>query len=386
MARHGFDFMDFESRFTGEERAVRDSVRRFIDEAKTCFKDHYERGTFPSELVEPLAELGVLGATIKGYGCRGSSYVAYGLMNQEIERGDSGLRSFASVQSSLVMYPIHAFGSEQQRKQWLPRLARGEAIGCFGLAEPDHGSDPGGLAASAVRDGGDFILNGTKMWITNGTIADVAIIWAKLDGRIHGFLVERGTPGFEAKPIQYKLSLRASDTARLVLNDCRIPGANLLPATGGLKHPLMCLNQARYGIAWGALGAATACLEEVLGYTQDRLQFRKPLASFQITQSKLADVATEIVLGQLLCLQLGRLKDEGKATAAQVSMAKRNNVHKALAIARTCRGMLGANGISGEYQTMRHMCNLETVETYEGTYEVHTLIIGRELTGFDAFV
>jgi glutaryl-CoA dehydrogenase len=283
------------------------------------------------------------------------------------------------------MYPIHAFGSDEQKDRWLPRLAKGEAIGCFGLAEPDYGSDPGGLMTTADRDGTGYILNGTKLWITNGTIADVAVIWAKLDGKIHGFLVEKGTPGFEAKPIPYKLSLRASDTGELLFKDCRIPGDSLLPATGGLKHPLMCLNQARYGIAWGAMGAAMSCLEEVLGYSRDRLQFKRPLASFQITQNKLADMATEIVLGQLLCLHLGRLKDSGKSTFAQVSMAKRNNVHKALEIARTGRAMLGANGISGKYQTMRHMCNLETVETYEGTYDIHTLIIGRELTGLDAF-
>ena len=385
MELSNFDYINIDSQLSGEERAIQDSVRRFIDEVKPCFKDHYERGTFPAELVKPLGELGVLGATLTGYGCPGLNYVAYGLMNQEIERGDSGLRSFASVQSSLVMYPIHTFGSDAQKDRWLPRLARGEAIGCFGLAEPDFGSDPGGLTTTATRDGDGYILNGTKMWITNGTIADIAVIWAKLDGKIHGFLVEKGIPGFEARAIPYKLSLRASDTGELMLSDCRIPGDSLLPATGGLKYPLMCLNQARYGIAWGALGVAMSCLEEVLGYTKDRLQFKRPLASFQITQNKLADMATEIVLGQLLCLHLGRLKDEGKSTFAQVSMAKRNNVHKALEIARTGRAMLGANGISGKYQTMRHMCNLETVETYEGTYDIHTLIIGRELTGLDAF-
>jgi glutaryl-CoA dehydrogenase len=283
------------------------------------------------------------------------------------------------------MYPIHAFGDDAQRDKWLPRLARAESLGCFGLTEPDYGSNPGGLAATAVKDGKEYVLNGAKMWITNGSLADVAIVWAKVDGEIHGFIVERDTRGFEAREMKHKMSLRASDTSELVLSDCRVPKENLLPGSRGLRKPLMCLSQARYGIAWGAMGAAMACLHEAIEYSKDRIQFDKPIASFQLTQRKLADMATEITLGQLLVLQLGRLKDAGKEDFSQISMAKRNNVHKALEIARLARSILGANGISGEYHSMRHMCNLESVETYEGTYEIHTLIVGHALTGIGAY-
>ncbi|NIM19052.1 MAG: acyl-CoA dehydrogenase [Candidatus Latescibacteria bacterium] len=382
----GFDYMHVDTLLTEEELLVRSTVRRFVEEeVLPLIKDNYERGTFPEDLIKPMAELGIFGATIQGYGCAGENNVVYGLMMQELERADSGIRSFASVQSCLVMYPIHAFGSDEQKNRWLPRLASAESIGCYGLTEPDYGSDPGGIITTAVRDGDDYVLNGAKMWITNGSLADVAIVWAKSDGIVHGFIVEKDRAGFEARKIPYKLSLRASDTSELIFSDCRIPKDNLLPGTGGLKHPLMCLNQARYGIAWGAMGAAMACFHGALEYSKERIQFNKPIASFQITQKKLADMATEIALGQLLNVQLGRLKDQRKLSFAQVSMAKRNNVRKALEIARTARGILGANGISGEYPVIRHMCNLESVDTYEGTYDVHTLIVGRELTGIDAF-
>ena len=382
----GFDFLGIEDHFSDEEKLVRDAVRTFVErEVVPIIGEHYERGTFPMELIRPLAELGVFGATIKGYGCAGINNVAYGLAMQELERGDSGFRSFASVQSSLVMYPIHAFGNDAQRDKWLPRLASAESLGCFGLTEPDFGSNPGGLATTAVKDGNDYVLNGAKMWITNGSLADVAVVWAKVDGEIHGFIVEKGTRGFEAREMKRKMSLRASDTSELILSDCRIPKDNLLPGSRGLRKPLMCLSQARYGIAWGAMGAAMACLHEAIEYSKDRIQFDKPIASFQLTQRKLADMATEITLGQLLVLQLGRLKDAGKEDFRQISMAKRNNVHKALEIARLARSILGANGISGEYHSMRHMCNLESVETYEGTYEIHTLIVGHALTGIDAY-
>jgi glutaryl-CoA dehydrogenase len=382
----GLDFMGMDARLSEDERLVRDTVRSFVEEqALPKFMDHYEAGTFPSELLPPLGELGVFGATIEGYGCAGVNNVAYGLMMQELERGDSGLRSFASVQSGLVMYPIHAYGSDEQKDKWLPALAKGEVVGCFGLTEPDYGSNPSGMITTAVTDGGEYVLKGAKMWITNGTMADVSVVWAKLDGVVRGFLVERDRPGFEARAIPHKLSMRASDTAELILDECRIPAANLLPGTSGLKHALSCLDQARYGIAWGAVGAAQACFHEALEYSKDRIQFDQPIGGFQLTQKKLADMATEISLAQLLCLQLGRLKDDGALDFSQVSMAKRNNVRKALEIARTARTILGANGISGEYQCMRHMVNLESVDTYEGTYEIHTLVVGHRLTGLAAY-
>jgi len=382
----GFDYILLDARLSDDEKMVRDTVRSFVEEmALPRFMEHYEKGTFPSELVKPLAQLGVFGATIHGYECAGLNNVAYGLMMQELERCDSGLRSFASVQSALVMFPIHAFGTEEQKSKWLPKLAKGEVIGCFGLTEADFGSNPGGMLTTAVADGKDYVLNGSKMWITNGVTSNVAVVWAKLDGEVTGFIVERERKGFDARPVKYKLSMRASDTAELVLDGVCIPKENRLPGAVGLKTALMCLNQARYGIAWGVLGAAMACLHEALEYSKDRIMFSRPIAGFQLTQKKLADMATEISLAQLLCLQLGRLKDEGKLKFSQVSMAKRNNVRKALEIARTARSILGANGISGEYQSMRHMCNLETVDTYEGTYEIHTLIIGNELTGIPAY-
>jgi glutaryl-CoA dehydrogenase len=381
----GADFYDLGSELSGEARMIRDSVRTFVDrEFLPIVRDHYRAGTFPMHLFPMLGELGLLGANLTGYELPGIDNISYGLVMQELERGDSGLRSAASVQGALVMYPIHAFGSEVQKDRWLRPLAAGTAIGCFGLTEPDHGSDPGSMATKAVKDGNEYVLNGTKMWITNGSVADLAVVWAKLDGVIRGFLVERGTPGFTAPEITSKLSLRASVTSELVLDDVRVPVDNLLPGITGLKGPLMCLTQARYGIAWGALGAAMACFEEALSYTKERRMFGRPVASFQLTQAKLADMLTGITAGQLIALQLGRLKDAARLRPQQVSLAKRHNVRMALEVARTCRGMLGANGISDEYQAMRHMCNLESVDTYEGTYEVHTLVLGKDLTGVDA--
>jgi glutaryl-CoA dehydrogenase len=382
----GFDFVLVDERLSDDEKMVRDSVRSFIeDKAMPTFMEHYENGTFPQELIQPLAELGVFGANIHGYECAGLNNVAYGLMMQELERGDSGLRSFASVQSGLVMYPIYAFGDEEQKSKWLPALARGKVIGCFGLTEADFGSNPGGMITTARLDGNEYVLNGSKMWITNGVTSGVSVVWAKLDGEVNGFIVERERKGFDAKPVKYKLSMRASDTAELVLDGVRIPKSNRLSGAKGLKAALMCLTQARYGIAWGALGSGMACLHEAIEYSKDRIMFKKPIAGYQLTQKKLADMATELTLAQLLCVQLGRLKDEDRLTPAMVSMAKRNNVRKALEIARTARTILGANGISGEYQSMRHSCNLESVDTYEGTYEIHTLVIGDELTGIPAY-
>jgi len=382
----GFDYILIDGRLSDDEKMVRDSIRSFIEEeALPKFMEHYEKGTFPSELVKPLAELGVFGSTIHGYECAGLNNVAYGLIMQELERCDSGLRSFASVQSGLVMYPIYAFGDDEQKNKWLPALAKGKAIGCFGLTEADFGSNPGGMRTTARLDGNEYVLHGSKMWITNGVQSNVAIVWAKLDGEVNGFIVERERKGFDAKAVKYKLSMRASDTAELVLDDVRIPKANRLPKADSLKAALMCLTQARYGIAWGVLGSAMACMHEALEYSKDRIMFSKPIAGYQLTQKKLADMATELTLAQLLCIQIGRLKDENKLKPAHVSMAKRNNVRKALEIARTARTILGANGISGEYQSMRHMCNLETVDTYEGTYEIHTLVIGDELTGIPAY-
>lgn len=346
---------------------------------------HNREATFPQQLIPRLGNLGVLGANLHGYDCAGLNNVAYGLIMQELERGDSGLRSFASVQGALVMYPIYTFGSPEQKDRWLPRLARGEKVGCFGLTEPNFGSDPGGMITKAVREGGGYLLNGTKTWITNGSIADVAVVWAKTDEGVRGFLVEKGTPGFSTSNIEGKFSMRASVTSQLVFDDCQIPQENLLPGTRGLKSPLMCLSQARYGIAWGAIGAAMACYVTALQYARDRVQFGKPLASFQLVQEKLVDMLTEISQAQLLCLHLGRLKDQGTVQPSQISLAKRNNVKAALEIARTARDILGANGICDDYPIIRHMCNLETVNTYEGTYDIHTLIIGQEITGISAF-
>ena len=379
------DYYDVESDLSSEERMMRDTVRRFVtNEFLPVVGEHFRAGTFPLACIPQLGNLGLLGANLSGFGLPGINNVAYGLVMQELERGDSGLRSFVSVQSALVMFPIFTFGSETQKRRWLPLLGAGKAVGCFGLSEADHGSDPEGMTTKAVRDGDGFLLNGSKMWITNGSIADVALVWAKLDGVIRGFLVEKGAAGFSARDIKSKLSMRASITSELILEDVRVAHESLLPKGEGLLAPLQCLTQARYGIAWGAMGAAMACFEEALAYTRERKQFGRPIASFQLTQAKLADMVTEITKGQLLCLKLGRLKDAGAIRHTQVSLAKRNNVRMALEIARTARGMLGANGISDEYPVMRHLCNLESVDTYEGTYEIHTLILGKDLTGFDA--
>jgi glutaryl-CoA dehydrogenase len=337
-------------------------------------------------LVPQLGELGVFGATLKGYGCAGLNHVAYGLIMQELERGDSGLRSFASVQSGLVMYPIHRYGSEAQKTRWLPALQSGAAIGCFGLTEPDHGSDPGSMKTRAARKGDAYVLNGTKLWITNGSVADVALVWAKGDdGEIGGYLVERGMPGFATLDIPGKFSMRASITSELSFQDCRIPVENRLPGVSGLKGPLACLTQARYGIAWGAVGAAMACYDWALQYAQTRIQFERPIGSFQLVQQKLVWMVTEITKAQLLCLQLGRLKDGPGMRPQQVSMAKMNNVAMALETARMARDILGAAGIVDEHPIIRHLLNLETVSTYEGTHDIHTLIIGRDITGLDAF-
>ena len=382
----GVDFYHIEGLFSEEERMIRDTVRKFVDDKiLPIIEKHNREATFPTHLIPEMGELGLLGANLQGYGCAGVNDVAYGLIMQELERGDSGIRSFSTVQGSLAMFPIYSFGSADQKEQWLPRMAKGEVVGCFGLTEPDFGSNPGGMRTTAVKDGDHYILNGAKMWITNGSIADLAVVWAKLNGQIQGFLVEKGTEGFKARAVEGKFSFRASDTAELVLDDCKIPQVNLLPGTKGLGSPLKCLNQARYGIAWGAVGAAMACYDEALEYARNRIQFDKPIASFQLVQEKLTYMITEITKAQLLCLQLGRLKEEGKVTPAQISLAKRNNASQALEIARMARDILAANGIVDEYQVGRHMCNLETVKTYEGTHDIHTLIIGEDITGISAF-
>ena len=387
MSFKGVDFYRMDDLLSDEETLARDSVRRFVDEQVVPIIDkHFEDSSFPTALIPQMAGMGLLGGNLpEEYGCAGMNNVAYGLVMQELERGDSGIRSFVSVQGALVMYPIHAFGSEVQKKKWLPLLARGEKIGCFGLTEPDHGSDPGAMETRAVRKGKGFVLNGTKRWITNGTIADVAIVWAKLDGEVRGFIVETGIRGFQAPEIKNKLSLRASVTSDLNLDDVEVPEENLLPGTMGLKSPLMCLNQARYGIAWGALGAAMACYEWAVDYTKQRTQFGKPVASFQLVQEKLADMLTEITKGQLLAWRLGRLKDAGTLHFTQTSLAKRNNVRIALEIARKARDLMGASGITLEYPVFRHMCNLESVYTYEGTDHIHTLILGEQITGIPAY-
>jgi glutaryl-CoA dehydrogenase len=386
MPFRGVDYYAIDELLSDEERMTRDTVRAFVDEkVLPRIAKHFREGTFPTELIPEVARLGLLGMTIQGYGCAGMEPVSYGLVCQELERGDSGFRSFISVQSSLAMWPISAYGSEEQRQRWLPAMARGEKIGCFGLTEPDFGSNPGGMLTTAVRKGDRWLLNGRKMWITNGTVSHVSVVWARAEEGILGFLVESDTPGFSAPEQKHKFSLRASITSELVLEDVLVPDACRFPNVKGLKGPLNCLTQARSGIAWGALGAAEACFDEALSYSKERIVFDKPLAGFQIPQKKLADMATQITLGQLLALRLGRLKDEKKATPAHVSMAKRNNVAIALDVARTCRDMLGANGISLEYQVGRHLCNLESVITYEGTHDIHTLAIGQELTGIQAF-
>ena len=381
------DFYAVDALLSEEERMVRDTARAFVsDRVLPVIEKHFREGTFPAHLVPEMAGMGLLGANLQGYGCAGLNSVAYGLIMQELERGDSGLRSFVSVQGALCMYPILAFGSDEQKHRWLPPMARGEAIGCFGLTEPDAGSDPAALRTRAARKGDGWVLNGAKSWITNGSIADVSVVWAKDDGGvIRGFLVERGAPGLSARDHQGKFSLRASVTSELVLQDCRIPASGLLPGTAGLKSPLQCLNQARYGIAWGGIGSAQAVFDEALSYARGRVAFGKPIAAFQLQQEKFAWMASEITKAQLLALRLGRLKDEGKATPAQISMGKRNNVWLARECARLAREILGANGIMDEYQVGRHFCNIEAVYTYEGTHDIHTLILGEALTGLAAY-
>ena len=387
------DFFNIDSQLSEDERAVRDSVRRFVDErVLPIIGKCYVEGRFPKELVPEMAELGVFGANLpEEYGCAGLNNVAYGLIMQELERGDSGVRSFASVQGALAMYPIFAFGSEEQRRNWLPKMARGEVIGCFGLTEPDFGSNPAGMISMAHEQAdGTWLLNGGKMWITNGSTAQIAIVWAKTNGdkserSIRGFIAPTNSKGFKARDQKGKLSLRASDTSELVFEDVHLPNDALLPKSGSLKSPLMCLTQARYGISWGAIGAAIACFEEAVSYSKNRVMFDRPIGSFQLQQERMADMLTEITKAQLVSLHLGRLKDAGTYTPQQVSLAKRNNVNMATDVAREARRLLGAVGILAEYSAMRHMANLESVYTYEGTHDVHTLVLGQALTGMSAF-
>jgi glutaryl-CoA dehydrogenase len=387
------DFFNIDSQLADDEKAVRDSVRRFVDDkVLPIIGNAYVDGRFPKELIPEMAELGVLGANLpEEYGCAGLNNVAYGLIMQELERGDSGIRSFASVQGALAMYPIYAFGSEEQKKKWLPKMAAGEVIGCFGLTEPDYGSNPSGMITMAKEQkDGSWILNGAKMWITNGSQAHIAVVWAKTNGdasdkSIRGFIVPTDTKGFRAKDQKGKLSLRASDTSELVFDEVRLPADAILPKSGGLKSPLMCLTQARYGISWGVIGAAMACFEEAASYAQNRVMFDRAIGGFQIQQVRLADMLTEITKAQLVSLHLGRLKDAGTFTPQQVSLAKRNNVDMATDIAREARRLLGAVGILAEYASMRHMANLESVYTYEGTHDVHSLILGQSITGLNAF-
>jgi glutaryl-CoA dehydrogenase len=388
MARFpGVDYLRIDSLFAEQELLVRETARRFVDERcaplmRDCFRD----ARFPQELIPEMARLGFLGANLEGYGCAGMNNVEYGLVMQELERGDSGLRSFVSVQGALVMYPILTFGSEDQKRRWLPRLQAGQAIGCFGLTEPGFGSNPAGMLTRARREGGGWIISGEKTWITNGSVADIAVVWARADDGIRGFLVARGTPGFSASELHGKLSMRASVTSSLKLDDCRVPDSAALPGALGLKSALSCLTQARYGIGWGAIGAAMDCYETARSYTLSRKQFdQKPIASHQLVQEKLANMITEITKAQLLAIHVGRLKDQGQADAAHVSMLKRNNVAMALECARQSRDLLGANGIMDEYPIMRHMCNLETVKTYEGTDHIHALVIGERVTGIAAY-
>ena len=384
----GLDILGIDRLLNEEEKLARSTVRRFVEEkVNPIIADCYEEGRFPKELLPGLASLGILGANLpEEYGCAGMNNVAYGLVMQELEAGDSGIRSFASVQGALCMYPIFQFGSEEQKRKLLPDMAAGKIIGCFGLTEPNFGSNPSGMLTRAERVSEGWLVNGSKAWITNGNIAQIAVVWAKTDeDRIRGFIIENGTPGFTVRETKHKLSLRASVTSELMFQDCLIPENNVLPQSDGLKSPLMCLTQARYGIAWGAVGAAMSCFETALDYSKERIQFGKPIGGFQLTQKKLAEMAIEISKAQLLCLHLGRIKDEGKLRPVQVSVAKKNNVAIALDCARTARSILGANGITGEYPIMRHMNNLESVFTYEGTDEIHTLVIGEHLTGLSAF-
>lgn len=385
----GVDFIDFDSQLSDEEKLVRQTTRQFVDAEIIPIIEKYNReGTFPKQLVAQFGELGFLGANLHGYGCAGMSAVAYGLMTQELERGDSGIRSFVSVQGALVMYPIYSYGSDAQKDKWLPLLQQGKAIGCFGLTEPQFGSNPGGMLTRAVKKGGSYILNGEKMWITSGSLADVALVWAKCeDEKVRGFLVEQGTKGFKAWDVHGKLSLRASVTSGLSFTDCEIPESNLLPGVSGLRGPLSCLDQARYGIGWGAIGAAMACYDTALQYAKTRKQFaNKPIAAHQLVQEKLAWMITEISKAQLLALHVGRLKDQKKADPSHISMLKMNNVAIAMETARKARDILGANGIVDDYCVMRHMNNLESVYTYEGTNDIHKLVIGEKITGISAFV
>ncbi len=387
MISNVFDYYNLDELFSEEERLVRETVRDFVDkEVIPIIEKHYREGTFPVHLIPRMAELGLFGITLSPeYGGAGANYTTYGLAMLELERGDSAIRSFASVQNSLVIYPIYRYGKESARRKWLPKLAKGEVIGCFGLTEPDYGSNPGGMVTTARRIDGGFVLNGTKMWITNGNIADIAIVWAKLDGVVNGFIVEKGMKGFKAIEMKGKHSLRASVTSELILEDVEVPEENHL-VVSGLKGPLSCLTQARYGIAWGAIGSALAVFESALNYAKTRIQFGKPIGAFQIIQEKLVWMLTEITKAQLLAYRLGRLKDEDRDRFQQVSLAKRNNVDIALQCARIAREIHGANGILDEYPVMRHMANLESVKTYEGTHDIHTLIIGEDITGFSAFV
>ncbi|MDB4938225.1 MAG: Glutaryl-CoA dehydrogenase [Labilithrix sp.] len=387
------DFFDLSRHFTPEERAIQSTVRAFVDaRVMPVIGDHFENGTFPTDLIPEIAKIGLLGCNLQGYGCAGLSEVGYGLAMQELERGDSGIRSFASVQGGLVMYPIHAFGSDAQKERYLPKMAKGEIIGCFGLTEPDYGSNPSGMRTTAIDDGDSWVLNGTKRWITNGNLAQVALVWAKVGGanqdasEVRGFLVPTDKKGFEARLIHKKMSLRASVTSELILEDVRIPKDAVLPNVKGMKGPLSCLSAARFGIAWGVIGAARACFDSALDYAKHRVQFAgKPIASHQLVQAKFAEMLTQITSSQLMALEAARLKDEKKLRPAQVSMIKRHNVRAALEIARTCRDILGGNGITLEYPVMRHMCNLETVSTYEGTHDIHTLILGQDITGIAAY-
>ncbi len=384
------DFFELDRHLTPEEREVQRSVRSFVDaRVMPVISDHFEKGTFPTDLIGEIAELGLLGCNLHGYGCAGLSEVGYGIAMQELERGDSGIRSFASVQGSLVMYPIWAFGSEQQKERYLPKMAKGEVIGCFGLTEPDAGSNPGIMRTVAIDDGDSWVITGTKRWITNGNLAQVALVWAKvggLDGVVHGFLVPTDKKGFEARPIHKKMSLRASVTSELIMEEVRVPKDAILPNVKGMKGPLSCLTSARFGIAWGVIGAASACFDCAVDYAKNRVQFAgKPIAAHQLVQQKLAEMLTQISCAQLMALEVSRLKEEKKLRPQHVSMIKRNNVRMALEASRMCRDILGGNGITLEYPIMRHLTNLETVYTYEGTHDVHTLILGQDITGISAF-
>ncbi len=385
-APKALDFLDIDALLSGEERLIRDTVRQFVrDRVMPGIEEWFESATFPHELAREMGGLGLLGMHLTGYDCPGANAVSYGLACLELEAGDTGFRSFVSVQGSLAMFPIWKYGSDEQKREWLPRMARGEAIGCFGLTEPDSGSDPASMRTNARRDGGDWILNGTKMWITNGGIADLAVVWAQTEGGIRGFIVPKGAKGFRTQDVHHKMSLRASVTSELILEDCRLPDDAVLPGVQGLRGPLSCLSEARYGIIWGAMGAARSCYESALEYAKTRVQFGKPIASYQLTQRKLVDMLLEINKGTLLALHLGRMKDEGRITPQHVSFGKLNNVREALQVAREARTILGANGITLEYPVIRHMNNLESVLTYEGTNEIHTLVLGQAITGFDAF-